>query len=209
MTNATYERHVQSATAPDATQPAATLDTAGQSQPNPSRARSGDDTGAGAEGVPVPRPAAGSYARCAASNPGSIALQHEANATAAAQDGFVIAREPAYRWADDGFPAAIRQRPAFDALVKLIRSGAAPFSRLYVSDESRLSRSDDTGAVRRIRRLLERHGVTVHCATVEGAVDEHASVAEALNECLHELTAAREVAARRRSATRSRGRGDS
>ena len=92
------------------------------------------------ENVPAEIRCAAAYVRTAASSPEGVEEQLQLNKARAASEGFVIPDDPEYQFVDDGVGGLTHQREGFGRLLAAVESGAAPFSRVYVRDRTRLGR---------------------------------------------------------------------
>lgn len=101
-----------------------------------------------------------SYARTASPTPDGIRTQHEGNRRAAEADGYRIVDE----FSDIGVSGATSDRAALRQLLAEAATGAAPFSRVYVADRSRLGRWADWDELPNLLATLMQQGVDVVCA---------------------------------------------
>ena len=102
---------------------------------------------------------AASYARRSAVKEEGIILQHDTNAGRAQTDGYEI--PPDVRWSDDGVSGTSTQRGGLDSLLKLISSGRATFTRLYVRERDRLARTEDPRFATYLEYHCKIHGVQI------------------------------------------------
>jgi hypothetical protein len=109
----------------------------------------------------APKRRATSYARTAHIEPGALECQHAQNLAAAARDGFERSESVPDRWDDAGWSGRGTTRPGFGALLALVESGEADFSRVYVADRTRLVRSADPRAGYELVARFARHRVEV------------------------------------------------
>lgn len=79
----------------------------------------------------------------------------------AEQDGWTIPDSPAFRYADDAVSGAKTKQPGSDALLAVVRSGRAPFTRLYIRELDRLTRAADPRHWAWFEYECARHGVMV------------------------------------------------
>ena len=95
-----------------------------------------------------------------------VGAQWTACHVAAQSDGYHIAESPDFLFGDDGVSGRASRRPELDRLLAVVRSGHAPFSRLYVTDVARVSR-DDVGIsfLLRFENELTSHGVELRDLT--------------------------------------------
>ncbi|MBK8059516.1 MAG: recombinase family protein [Gemmatimonadetes bacterium] len=68
-----------------------------------------------------------------------VGAQWTACRVAAQSDGFRISESPDYLFGDDGVSGRAFSRPELERFLDTVRSGHAPFSRLYVADVARRS----------------------------------------------------------------------
>lgn len=112
------------------------------------------------KGTPAaPLGRAASYARRSVMKEEAVLQQHDTNANRAQADGFTV--PPELRWGDDGVSGTTTERGGLGALLTLIKSGRAPFTRLYVRERDRLSRTGDPRFAPFIEYTCKLNGVTV------------------------------------------------
>jgi hypothetical protein len=102
---------------------------------------------------------AASYARTATEDERGLNAQHALNVQKAIVDQYSIPDEPAFRFQDYAVSGRDPERDGLTRLIAVVMSGNAPFSRIYIKDETRIGRFDDPRCYFGIRWLLERHGV--------------------------------------------------
>ncbi len=122
------------------------------------------------EGTPardsVPRTSAehaASYARKSDPKEEAILAQHATNADRARADGLHIPLDLC--WGDDGTSGTTIRRAGLDALLGVISTGSAPFTRLYVRDRDRLARSADPRFPFFVEFLCKTNGVQLCYST--------------------------------------------
>lgn len=103
----------------------------------------------------------GSYARQSVSYQFGLLSQHEINVRVAKADGVLIPDTRLFRYNDDDTSGTTHSRDGFDTLLRLIESGNAPFTVLYVKDHTRLGRWKDPRDRHALEKHLEQHGVRV------------------------------------------------
>lgn len=94
-------------------------------------------------GLPEPVLLAASYARSATLSGDGLREQHATNIKCAVEDGWIIPDDPAFVFGDDAASGLTLDRPGLGALLAPVRSGEAPFDRIYVRDATRFLRSPD------------------------------------------------------------------
>lgn len=103
---------------------------------------------------------AASYARKSQHNDLGIEAQHEFNVARAAQDGYVIPNDPAFRFSDDKTKGYAKHRDDWDRLERVVMRGAG-FSRVYVKNGTRWGRWRDIRERFYTEVHFEKHGVQV------------------------------------------------
>lgn len=106
---------------------------------------------------------AASYSRKSDANEAGVQDQHLTNSERARLDGYDIPIEN--RWGDDGVSGTTTNRCGLTALLTVIESGKAPFTRLYVRDRDRLARTADPRYTFYLEFLCKSHGVQVCYST--------------------------------------------
>lgn len=105
-----------------------------------------------------------------------VGAQWMACRVAAQSDGYRIAETPDFLFGDDGVSGRASRRPELDRLLDVVRSGHAPFSRLYITDIARISR-DDAGVsfLHRLENELASQGIEVRFLTGNDAFVDSSS----------------------------------
>lgn len=108
---------------------------------------------------------------------------------AAQSDGYHIAETPDFLFGDDGVSGRASRRPELDRLLDVVRSGHAPFSRLYVTDAARLSR-DEVGFsfLQRFENELASYGIEVRLLVGNDAFVDFNSLRVSLGLCVDQPT---------------------
>ncbi len=106
---------------------------------------------------------AASYARKSTFKDTGLAEQHSTNTTRATRDGAVV--PSAYQFGDDAISGKTTSREGLDEVLELIRSGSAPFKRIYIRDRDRLARASDPRFAMWFEYECKLHGVQVCYAT--------------------------------------------
>jgi DNA invertase Pin-like site-specific DNA recombinase len=121
--------------------------------------------------------AAASYARKSDANDEGVLDQHLLNEQRARRDGFVVPKTSAFRFSDDKTSGVTKRRNGLDALISLVKTGDAPFKRVYVKDKTRLGRWNDPRYQFYLAVLFEEHGVRIMFSENERDID-YASAGE-------------------------------
>ena len=127
-------------------------------------------------------PMAACYARHCLPNRERIESQLLQNARQAEADGYCLPDDAEHRFADDGASGRNVRRAGFQRLMKMIAAGHAPFTRLYMTDRTRLGRWNDPRRHAVWERLCKEHGVEIRYGP-EGATEpcrDHAGRQELL-----------------------------
>lgn len=111
-------------------------------------------------------PLAASYGRRSNPNEEAVTNQHQMNAQRATSDGWRIPDEAGYRFGDDAVSGETTTRAGLDALEALVKSGEAPFKRLYVRERGRLARAYDPRFIYWFEYTCKMHGIQV-CYSVD------------------------------------------
>lgn len=89
-----------------------------------------------------------------------VGAQWSACQVAAHADGYLIPESPDFLFGEEGVSGLTTCPPQLERLLDTVRSGHAPFSRLYVTDTARLSRVDlDESIMQWLKCELVRHGI--------------------------------------------------
>lgn len=118
---------------------------------------------------PVP---AASYGRKSTRDKEGLNAQFLANQQKAASEGYQIPASSDFRFEDDETVGTTKKRQGFDRLFRLVKSGRAPFKRLYVKDKTRLGRWSDPRYHTWLEMTFELHGVQIrYCDDPDGPID--------------------------------------
>lgn len=109
---------------------------------------------------------AASLARKSTPDEAAVEDQHVTNAQRAKADGWEIPDRPGFRFGDDNTKGSLTNRAGLNALLEVIESGEAPFSRVYVRHRDRLARATDPRFIFWFEYHCKMHGVQV-CYSVD------------------------------------------
>jgi len=110
-----------------------------------------------------------------------VGAQWTACHVAAQSDGYHIAESPDFLFGDDGVSGRASRRPELDRLLDVVRSGHAPFSRLYITDGARLSRNEvGFSFLQRFENELASHGIELRFLTDTNALADVSSLCDSL-----------------------------
>jgi DNA invertase Pin-like site-specific DNA recombinase len=92
-----------------------------------------------------------------------VTVDHQIRACVmqAQKDGLDVPDNPAYRFPDNDATGANADRNGFQRLLRIVESGSAGFSRLYVKDRSRFGRFDDIREQFAYEYMLKQKGVEI------------------------------------------------
>lgn len=113
---------------------------------------------------------AGGYVRRSSKKHQGLDEQMAVNRARAIADGYQVRRE--FEWYDDHTSGRTTQRKGLTDLLEKIRSGHCGFKRLYVRDEDRLARLEDTRFHEWFEYEAKLHGVQVCYATAERHLED-------------------------------------
>lgn len=116
------------------------------------------------------------YARQSIDAQTGIKHQHRLNVKRALEDGVRIPERSSHRFEDNDKSGANSDRPGFQRLVRIITSGQADFTVLYVMDRSRFGRWDDPRMHSFYEVLFSIHGVRVVYASEERRIDYESGI---------------------------------
>lgn len=119
----------------------------------------------------TPRPLAASLARKSTHDPVGIRDQHDLCAQRATAEGLELPDSPEFRFSEDDTSGVAADRKGLERLLAIARSGAAPFSVLYVKDSTRLGRWDDPRTHFFYEVELKRLGIEVRYLDAEPGTD--------------------------------------
>ena len=118
----------------------------------------------------IPLRYAASIERKSTADAYGIEQQYRLNCARAAEEGYIIPNEPAFRFTDDDVSGALKDRPGLSRLLAIAESGTAPFTRVYVKDRTRLGRWEDSRRHFHIEILLMDRGIELRYCD-EKAID--------------------------------------
>lgn len=121
--------------------------------------------------IPSDKKLAASYARKSDPNDMGLLQQHAINAEQAQAHGYFIPDDARFRFSDDDTSGATTKRKGLNALLDVITSGHADFSRVYIKDTTREGRFDDPRFHIYLQVLTQQHGVTLCYGDQEEPVD--------------------------------------
>ena len=122
----------------------------------------------------------------------------------AQKDGMEVPDDPAFRFSDNDATGANANRNGFQRLLRIVESGSAPFSRLYVKDRSRFGRFDDVRQQFMLEYQLHEMGVEIRYLD-EDPINWGDTSGKAMGEQLYAFIRTSQTAAERHK-IRERGR---
>lgn len=114
----------------------------------------------GVDSVPDVRLAA-VYARKSNANETAVHGQFETCRQRARKDGWHVPDSPDFLFGDDATSGKTLHRKELDRLIDVVRSKAAPFTRIYIRHRDRLSRSSDLAQRAWFEHECRRNGIQV------------------------------------------------
>jgi hypothetical protein len=138
------------------------------------------------------------YGRSSIDFPDSVAHQWTLTRERAEADGCTVPESRAFLFGDNNASGKTSERPDFKRLERVILSGTAPFSRLYVKDKTRFGRWDNPYQHAIYEALFRKMGVeVVYCQDKninfdDGLDDE--DVGWAINDFINNIFSAKERA---------------